>query len=219
MFRRVADNRNEQSFAVKLRKRRFGFFQSLLAQLDRPLHLLDIGGTENYWKTMGLRPEDQVFVTLLNVSPETVSLPYLSSQVGDARKIKAADQSFDVVFSNSVIEHVGDYQEQAKMADEVRRVGQRYFVQTPNKYFPLEPHFLFPFFQFMPLRTRCWLVQHFSLGWFPKMPDPIRARELVASIRLLTRAEFLMLFPAASIYEEKIFGLAKSFVVYEGWDQ
>lgn len=219
MFERIADNRNEQSFAVKLRKRRFGFFRSLLARLERPLHVLDIGGTENYWKTMGLTPEDQVFVTLLNVSTETVSLPYLSCQVGDARKIEAADQSFDVVFSNSVIEHVGDYQEQAKMADEVRRVGQRYFVQTPNKYFPLEPHFLFPFFQFMPLRTRCWLVQHFSLGWFPKTPDPILARELVDSIRLLTKVEFLMLFQDGSIYEEKVFGMAKSFVAYGGWDQ
>ena len=129
----------------------------------------------------------------------------------------AKDASFDVVFSNSVIEHVGTYQDQIQMAKEVRRVGKRYFVQTPNKYFPLEPHFLFPLFQFLPINIRVLLLQNFKLGWFSKTPDKVKAREIVESIRLLDKREFISLFPNAELYEEKIFGMTKSFVVYGGW--
>jgi hypothetical protein len=103
------------------------------------------------------------------------------------------------------------------MANEVCRVGKCYFVQTPNKYFPLEPHFLFPFFQFLPIRFRAWLLQNFKLGWFTKTPDALEAREVVESIRLLTKKEFKAFFPNASIYEEKVLWMTKSFIAYGGW--
>jgi hypothetical protein len=105
------------------------------------------------------------------------------------------------------------------MAREVRRVGKRYFVQTPNRYFPLEPHFLFPLFQFLPLKIRTGLLQNFNLGWFAKEPDVQKARKIVESVRLLNKHEFVAMFPDASIYEEKIFGLTKSFVAYGGWNK
>lgn len=218
MLEKIADNRDENSLAVQFRRRRFAFFRSLLLQVERPVHILDIGGTEAYWKIMGL-DDDQIFVTLLNLTHNKVTLPRLSSMIGDARSIQITDNSFDVVFSNSVIEHVGAYQDQLRMASEVRRVGKRYFVQTPNRHFPLEPHFLFPFFQFLPLKVRIWLLQNFSLGWFGKTQNPQKVREIIESIRLLSRPEFVALFPNASIYEEKILGLTKSFVAYGGWDK
>jgi hypothetical protein len=62
------------------------------------------------------------------------------------------------------------------------------------------------------------LLQNFDLGWFQRTPDPIRAREAVESIRLLDRRHFAELFPNAEIYEEKMFGMIKSFVAYEGWN-
>lgn len=219
MLKRIADNRDEQSLAVQFRRKRFAFFLSLLSRLKRPVHILDIGGTEAYWKMMGLDTNDQVFITLLNLTEDTVTLPRVTSTVGDARSIQAKDNSFDIVFSNSVIEHVGNYQDQLKMANEVRRVGKCYFVQTPNKYFPLEPHFLFPLFQFLPVRLRVLLLQNFNLGWFKKTPDLQQALELVDSIRLLSRKEFKALFPKAFIYEEKVLWMTKSFVAYAGWDQ
>lgn len=219
MLKKMADNRDEQSLAVQFRKRRFAFFQSLLSRLDRPIHILDIGGTEAYWKTMGLDFEDQLFITLLNLTQHDVTLPNLTSIVGDARSVQADNASFDVVFSNSVIEHVGNYQDQLQMAKEVVRVGRRYFVQTPNKYFPLEPHFLFPFFQFLPRWIRVLLLQNFNLGWFVKTPDKAKAREIVEEIRLLSKREFISLFPNASIFQEKVFGMTKSFVAYGGWDE
>ena len=219
MLKKMVDNRDRRSLAVQFRRRRFAFFQSLLSHLERPVRILDVGGTETYWKMMELKAGDQVFITLLNLTQIDVSFPNVTSIAGDARAIMAEDASFDVVFSNSVIEHMGTYQDQLQMAREVRRVGRSYFIQTPNKYFPIEPHFLFPLFQFLSLKMRVFLIQNFNLGWFAKTPDPIKAEEIVSGIRLLDRYEFRTLFPTAMIYQEKVFGFTKSFVAYGGWDE
>ena len=137
---------------------------------------------------------------------------------GDACKLEGfADSEFDVVFSNSVIEHVGDLARCQAMADEVRRVGRRYFVQTPNRYFPIDPHFPFPFFQFYPVEVRARLLQALPLAWVGRIRDPANAREVAQSVRLLGEREFRGLFPGCSIYRERLLGLNKSFIAYGGW--
>jgi hypothetical protein len=219
MFNKIADNQNESSLAVKFRRKRFAFFQSLLARLDGPISILDIGGSQNFWQTMEVDGSDRISVTLLNLSNENVSLPNMTSMVGDARNLEFGNSSFDVAFSNSVIEHVGSLADQEKMAEEIRRVGKRYFVQTPNKYFPLEPHFLFPFFQFLPISVQVSLLRQFDLGWIPRTPDGARAREIVEGIHLLEKIQFQQLFPSARLYEEKVLWMTKSFIAYEGWDE
>ena len=78
------------------------------------------------------------------------------------------------------------------MAREVQRVGQRYLVQTPNYFFPIEPHLVFLGFQWLPATARVWLVQHFDLGWCKRRPDRESARQLVNSIRLLRKRELLL---------------------------
>ncbi len=219
MFNKIANNQNENSLAVKFRRRRFAFFQLLLARLEGPISILDVGGSEDYWRTMGVDGSDRISITLLNLSNQNITLPNMTSMVGDARNLEYGDKRFDVAFSNSVIEHVGGPADQRKMADEMRRVGKRYFIQTPNRYFPLEPHFLFPFFQFLPVSVRVRLLQLFNLGWFPRTPDEAEAREIVESIRLLGKKQFRDLFPTARLYEEKILWMTKSFIAYEGWDE
>ncbi|MEO7648000.1 MAG: methyltransferase type 11, partial [Gemmatimonadaceae bacterium] len=127
------------------------------------------------------------------------------------------DAEFDVVFSNSVIEHLGNFAAQMRMANEVRRVGKRYFIQTPNLFFPLEPHFLVPGFQFFPLGLRAWMVSSFDVGWYRRIPDLHQARAEVESVRLLSRTDLRRLFPEARIYKERFAGIVKSFVAYHGW--
>jgi SAM-dependent methyltransferase len=202
-----------------MRRRRFAFFLSLLNGLPRPLRILDVGGTQEFWDMMGGQTMDEARVTLLNLGAQPVSSPKFESVVGDARDLsRYPDMAFDVVFSNSVIEHLGpDFTDQKRMADEIRRVGKRYFVQTPNRYFPLEPHFLTPGFQFLPVRVRAWLVSNFNVGWYERIPDKAQAKREVESISLLSRRDLQRLFPGAQIYEEKILGLTKSFVAYGGW--
>jgi hypothetical protein len=201
-----------------MRRRRFELFLSLVRKLKGHIEILDIGGTQQFWDLMLDEDQPDIHVTLLNVGHQPVSSPRFESVVGDARSMpQFAANSFDVVFSNSVIEHLGDYANQRRMAEEVRRVGRRYFVQTPNKRFPIEPHFLVPWFQYLPVRARTWLLIRFDVGWYRRIPDRSAARAEVESIQLLTRKRFSALFPEATIHDEKFAGLTKSFVAIAGW--
>jgi len=217
LFSRVADHRDPSSLAARLRANRLEFFGGLLAQVPRPLRILDVGGTSDFWKRSEFAG-DGVSVTILNMQREALDDPRFESIVGDARDLSAfASGSIDIVYSNSVIEHVGTFADQRRMADEIRRVGRRYFVQTPNALFPVEPHFLVPGFQFMPLRLRAYLLTKSRLGWVPREPDPARALETVAQVRLLTKKQMRTLFPEAIVYRERFLGMTKSVIVYHGW--
>jgi Methyltransferase domain len=193
------------------------FFRGMLDNVPRPLTILDVGGTAAFWNTLGFSREG-VEIVLLNVRNEPSDPPHLRSIVGDARDLtQFGDKSIDVVYSNSVIEHVGDLREQGRMADEIRRVAKRYFVQTPNKYFPIEPHFLVPGYQFMPLNLKTFLLTKSRLGWTERERDWSRAQEIAGSVRLLSEREVRRLFPEAAIYRERFSGLTKSVIAYHGW--
>ncbi|MEO5589547.1 MAG: class I SAM-dependent methyltransferase [Gemmatimonadaceae bacterium] len=219
LVKAMADNSSEGSLATRMRRARFSLFLSLLSRLTGRIEILDIGGTQEFWNLMTLGEVGDARVTLLNIEHQPVTSSNFISAVGDARAMpQVPTGSYDVVFSNSVIEHVGSSENQRRMADEIRRVGQRYFVQTPNKRFPLEPHFLFPWFQYLPMEVRARLVNRFDVGWYRRIPDLEAARAEVDSIRLLTLKQFSRLFPDAFIHEERLFGLTKSFIAYGGWD-
>jgi hypothetical protein len=202
-----------------MRRQRFSFFLSLLNQVERPLRILDVGGTSEFWQLMGLSKLGQARITLLNLQAPSASGPVFDSVAGDARDLsRYPDRSFDVVFSNSVIEHLGPaFSDQQRMASEIQRVAKRYFVQTPNRYFPLEPHFLVPGFQFLPVSLRTWMVSSFDVGWYKRIPDKSAARKEVESVSLLTEQQLRTLFPGAAIYKERLLGLTKSFVAFGGW--
>lgn len=218
LLKRLADNSDAESLAVKLRRRRFDFFLRLLDTVPAPVKVLDVGGTPGFWSTMPHTGRDRLRITLVNLEFQPVEGTDMRSVAGDATRLSQfADGEFDVVFSNSVIEHLSTFAAQLRMADEVRRVGKRYFVQTPNLFFPIEPHFLVPGFQFFPVDLRVWLVSRFNVGWYKRIPDVAKARVEVESIRLLSRAGLRRLFPEARIYEERFAGMIKSFVAYHGW--
>jgi hypothetical protein len=217
LFARVADHRDPSSLAARLRLRRLEFFTGLLAAVPGPVTILDVGGHAPFWKAMDV-PNERVDVILLNVTHAGEQDPRFRYITGDARDLSEFDsQSIDIVYSNSVIEHVGSFEQQRRMADEVRRVGKRYFVQTPNAYFPIEPHFMFPAYQFLPLDARTFLLTKFRLGWTPRERNWERAKEIAGSIRLLSIPEVSRLFPEASLYRERFGGLTKSVIAYHGW--
>jgi hypothetical protein len=212
-----------EAISKYFRKRRFGFFinflekASMQARLEnRNLRILDIGGTEHYWTSMGYDLGDKTEMVLLNLYKNETSLPGFSSIVGDACDLKDIENnSFDIVFSNSVIEHLFTQTHQQKMAAEVERVGKSYFIQTPNRYFPIEPHWSFPFFQFLPFSLQVLLTQHFTLGNITKTGNKEAAIALVKEVRLLSKKEFAGLFTGAQIFDETILGLTKSFTAFK----
>jgi hypothetical protein len=100
-----------------------------------------------------------------------------------------------------VIEHV-PLELQPAFAAEVGRVAKRYFVQTPNRYFPIEPHYQLPLFQFLPERARRALNRRFTLGW--------QGKGHWEEINLLSAGDMRRLFPDAEIKRERLLGLTKS---------
>jgi hypothetical protein len=198
-----------------MRTRRFAFFREWVAALPRPIRILDVGGTEDYWVRMGFVDPAEVELTIVNLDPPAPRRPNVRTLAGDACAMpEFADAAFDVAFSNSVIEHVGDYARQRSMASEIQRIGRRYFVQTPSRTFPIEPHFMFPWFQYLPLAWKAWLLMHLSLTFGGRLPNREAAIATARSVELLGEAEFTRLFPGARLYREKLAGLTKSFIVY-----
>ncbi|MHB0968273.1 MAG: methyltransferase domain-containing protein [Thermoanaerobaculia bacterium] len=217
LLKKLADNRSDRSLAAQLRRKRFRLFEELAGPLPRPLRILDVGGTEEFWAQMDFVGRPGVEITLLNINAPARPGAF-AALTGDGRKMDfLSENAFDIVFSNSVIEHVGSWDDQQAMAAEIARVGRRYFVQTPNRGFPIEPHFLVPGFQFLPRSVQRGLVRRFALGWYPAIPDAAEADRFLDTFRLLTGREFRALFPGATIHRERFLGLTKSFIAVGGW--
>lgn len=217
MFFKFLDPYNAFSINQRFRERRFKFFMSLFDMLptDRTLQILDVGGTEKFWELMKFPKDRDVVITVLNLEKaETRGKNFISIK-GNACDLSAYDNDhFDVVFSNSVIEHLFSFENQQLMAREVMRVGKCYFVQTPNYYFPIEPHWAFPCFQFLPFRTRVFLTRNFDIGHFKKANSDEEAIRRVSEVKLLTEEQMKKLFPSGKVYREKFLGLTKSIVMY-----
>jgi hypothetical protein len=213
----MADAHAAGSFSNRMRGRRFELFERLTESLPRPLRILDVGGTTDFWEQRGWAGRDDVEITLLNLAVEPVRHANIRSVVGDATDLGAHAGQFDVAFSNSVIEHLFTYDAQAKMAREIQRVAPAYWVQTPNFSFPVEPHFLMPGWHWAPEAVRVAIIRRRAVGWRGPCPDIEDARRAVREIRLLRRRELKGLFPDATLVEERFGGMTKSFVVHGGF--
>lgn len=170
--------------------------------------ILDVGGDCFNWGLVDVRPR----LTVLNmIPPSAPPPPNVTWVVGDGCALPFADGAFDVVFSNSVIEHLGTRARQETFAREVRRVGRTYYVQTPNRWFPVEPHLITPFVHYLPHRWQRALYPY-TLWALLYRPTPADMDANYAQIRLLDRREFASLFPDASLVTERVAALAKSFI-------
>jgi len=208
--------------ATHFRRGRAAHFAELLRRVASPLKVLDVGGTEQYWAQVGLADVPGIDFTLINLTPGTMTRPNFHAVTGDACDLSEyADGEFDLGFSNSVIEHVGDFERQRRMAAEIRRVCRRYYVQTPNRTFVVEPHFWVPFYSWYPRPAKVLALRMMSL--VPKGPingrvSAAEASRLVDTIRLLDRREMRQLFPDGRIHEERVGPFVKSLIAYGGWD-
>jgi hypothetical protein len=174
------------------------------------MRVIDLGGSPQFWSAFPpeRRPAD---LTLLNLTGPRESVPGLV--IGDACQADRLfpDGRFDLVVSNSVLEHVGGHQRRKDFANAVHRLAERHWIQTPNLYFPLEPHWLFPGMQFLPFDARVAVARWWHLGHV-RATSWREAVEEVAACELVSRSQLRNLFPGSLIWTERILGAPKSLV-------
>ena len=214
-FKSIFDiSENKDSLGNKFREKRFSFFLKKFDSLNKPITLLDIGGKINFWENRGLAGNNDYKITIINIEKEKSQYSNIKTKTGDATDLSQFDdKSFDIVHSNSVIEHLYNFNNQSKMASEIVRVGKKHIVQTPNKYFFIEPHYLLPFFNIVPEKIKYLILTKTKLSRLKKW-DKNFAKQYIKEIRLLSEKEMKTLFPKSKIYFEKFLGMNKSFTMH-----
>ena len=202
------------SISVYFRRRRMMKLISIL-DLKPGTRVLDLGGAPAIWEHVPVPLE----ITLLNLpgavtagEKEMLESPGLKHHTflvkeGDAcNAVEFADHSFDLVFSNSVIEHVGPPGKQAEFAREVARLGKAYWVQTPSKWFPIEAHSGMPYYWLYPEAMRRALMNN----WRKRLPG--WWADYISTTRVLSRQRMSELFPNGQTRVEYYLGFPKAYV-------
>jgi SAM-dependent methyltransferase len=177
--------------AARARARRHERFFTLTS-LQPGARVLDVG-----CGSIGLRAlEPDLAITGVDMTerPEYPG-PFVRADASEG--LPFAEGEFDLVYCNSVIEHVPPPQRGA-FAAEIRRVGRSWYVQTPAWSFPIEPHALLPIAHWLPVSLR---RHYWRLGAAKEWED----------ISLLRRAEMAELF-GTPVLEERMGRLVKSWV-------
>jgi Methyltransferase domain len=220
LAKRFSNYDRQDSIGSKLRAKRIAPLLEMIQEIYNQygcVNIIDIGGTEAYWNIVPRKylTDRQVNITIVNL-PGTLqprnNYPFKFVVADGCDLQDFGDRSFHIAHSNSVVEHVGDWHQMVKFASELLRVSQAYFVQTPNYWFPIEPHCATPFFHWLPTPIRVWLVSRFQLGHWERATSIDSAVQIVESARLLDKDMFQELFKDARILTEKFIFLPKSFI-------
>jgi Methyltransferase domain len=171
--------------------------------------VIDLGGVCEIWQLM----DTPLDITIVNLPGVDVQRPRVTRHnfrfvEGDGTNLSSySDNEFDLVFSNSVIEHVGGQDRQIAFAREVRRLAPSYYVQTPSIWFPLEAHSGVPFWWALPQAVRRRLIDR----WRAKLPA---WAEMIEGTTVITRKRLQSYFPDGSIITERFAGFPKSYTVF-----
>jgi len=179
------------------------------------MSVIDLGGRLRTWQRAPVRPA-RVHVVNLETPPADVP-EWAEFDYGDACELPAdiAKRRYDLVFSNSVIEHVGGHERRMRFAETVHKLADAHWVQTPYRYFPIEPHWLAPGLQFLPVAARARAAQHWPFAlWRPASYE--EALKRILNVELIDRTQMRYYFPSSILRCEKIFGIPKSLIAYRG---
>ena len=174
--------------------------------------ILDVGGCPTYWQYRKVPGRFTVLNLPAYVPPPDVGAFQLVT--GDATRLPYRDQSFDIAHSNSVIEHVSTWENQVAFSESLRRVGKGLWVQTPARYFPMEPHTLDLFLHWFPVSFQRPFLRYLTPWGLMSRPSRKQVEDFLSTTRLLTLGEMRRLFPDCTILRERVGGITKSYVAY-----
>ena len=206
IFRRTRSWAQTSGTVRRWRERRYERFLEL-CHVRPEERILDVGAGSGAALERFNATNEIVALDLNPLDSEWLRSENVTVEVGDATRMPFADREFPIAFSSSVIEHIPKAL-QPKFASEIRRVADRYYVQTPNRWFLIEPHYQLPLFHFLPERIRRALNKRFTLGW--------QEKGSWEEITLLSAGDLRRLFPDGEIHRERVLGLTKSLMVVRG---
>lgn len=164
-----------EKFAIKIsdknRRRKYDYFIKLM---DPDIHstILDVGftGEEQYGSPNSLEKfyPHQQNITALGIADSkefSKKYPQVKVVLYDGNTFPFSSDTFDIIWSNAVLEHVGGYEKQKYFLSEVLRTGKRIYVTTPNRFFPIEVHTRLPLLHFLPKKIFDKLLKVFNKGW------------------------------------------------------
>jgi hypothetical protein len=187
-------------------------------QLMRPAQgaaILDVGGlpalngVPGFWQGY----VDAFEITLLNLPgsfdrySKAELAPYRLIEA-DACKCVTLSKRYDVVFSNSVVEHVGSSRRQERFASFIRSAAESFWVQTPSPFFPVEAHCDVPFWWSIPIQLR----KKWIMSW-RRSGEHFLANQM-ASTRPIGEKQLRQLLPNCTILTEHFLGFPKSLIAY-----
>ncbi|MFI5496969.1 class I SAM-dependent methyltransferase [Actinoplanes sp. NPDC051859] len=205
---RVVDR--DDSWGGRRRARRWEWLVRAFPDLDQ-MTVIDLGGDAGTWTQSPLHPKH---VHVVNIDTPPAEVPdWITAETGDACALpdRIAANTYDLVFSNSVIEHVGGHERRLRFAESVHRLAPAHWVQTPYRYFPVEPHWIAPGMQFLPVRARAVFARRWPLAHVRSA----NLREALTGVlwtELLDRSQMRYYFPDAELLSERIAGLTKSLI-------
>lgn len=197
------------SLGARMRARRWQMFAKVVPDLA-DLDVLDLGGRAEYWRRAPIRPRT---VTIVNPEPSDQQgedwIRYVHGNACDPTLLDG--DTFDIVYSNSLIEHVGGFAQRQAMARNVTHLAPRHWVQTPYRYFPIEPHYVCPGMQFLPLPARIVVARFWPLT-HTRPSSMAEATEAVLWVELIGAREMRELFPQSHVFFERVVGIPKSMI-------
>jgi len=202
------------SLGARRRARRAKWLTDTFPDLDQ-MSVIDLGGRVETWRRAEVRPKHVHVVNLEDQSGEVED--WAEVDFGDACALpdKIASRHYDLAFSNSVIEHVGGHERRLRFAETIRNIADNYWVQTPYRYFPIEPHFVAPGMQYMPLAVRQRYAHRWPLS-HTKPTDREDALDTMLWVELIDKTQMRHYFPDSRIRSERLLGLTKSMIAIRG---
>ncbi len=203
------------------RRRKLALFYETFCPTDE-MRVLDVGAEANPNGDRGLQLIDsykwKFNLTALNLSHEHVArikkhYPQVDAVVADACKLPWPDNYFDIVYSNAVIEHVGDFVRQKQMASEIMRVGKRWFVSTPNRWYPFEFHLRLPFVTWLGGDAYLHAAR---LVRYNHVRRRYTFNNSKADFRLMDANEMKLCFPGCRIVKQRITFMAETLIALGG---
>ena len=202
------------SLGARFRGRRWALALERFPELA-DMSVVDLGGTVQAWERAPVRP---AHVTVLNLTEPgestSDSIVPVTGDACDAAAVLAAAggrTQFDLVFSNSVLEHLGGHSNRSRFAEGARLLAPLHWIQTPYRYVPIEPHWRFPGMQFLPLAVRARIAATWPLS-HSHSPDLDRATSAALWTELISVTELRHYFPQSDIVRERALGLTKSII-------